>query len=190
MPRVLVVDDDFTAQLILKRMIEGMGYECDTASNGKDAVAAVSTKNYSAILMDMFMPVLNGCDAAISISQMEPKDQPSIVGMVSIDDAASRELCMQAGMQAVLRKPIQHPTLGQCLNRMEATRRSHDADTEACAQQRPAAEVSAVQCSQPAMQQSRLLRAKPRRRASETLDKEPVQCALRRRGSWTPSRWS
>ena len=184
MPRVLVVDDDFTAQLILKRMIEGMGYECDTASNGKDAVAAVSTKNYSAILMDMFMPVLNGCDAAISISQMEPKDQPSIVGMVSIDDAASRELCMQAGMQAVLRKPIQRSSLGQCLNKIEATRQS---DTEACAQQRLAAEVSAVQCSQPAMQQLRVQRAQPRRRASDSMVAIPSQCTLCRRRSLTPS---
>ena len=67
--RVLVVDDDCATQLIMKRMIEGFGYECDIASDGQEAVAAASSTSYMAIIMDLFMPVMNGCDAAMSIKQ-------------------------------------------------------------------------------------------------------------------------
>ena len=116
MQRVLVVDDDCTSHLILKKMVEGMGYDCDVASNGREAVAAAAKINYVAILMDIFMPVLNGCDAAVCIGKMAPADRPSIVGMISIDEPASREMCMLAGMEDVLCKPVQKSALAKILN--------------------------------------------------------------------------
>jgi CheY-like chemotaxis protein len=123
MARVLVVDDDFTSQLILKKMVEGFGYDCDVASNGQEAITAALNQNYMAIMMDMFMPVLNGCDAAASITHENTANHPSIVGMISIDEKASRMLCEQAGMKQVLCKPIQRATLGQCLLKIKEVHR-------------------------------------------------------------------
>ena len=119
MPRILVVDDDCTTHLILGKMVKGLGYDCDIASDGQEAVAAASKNEYMAILMDMYMPVLNGCDAAVSISRnVKTRDRPSIVGMISIDEPASRDMCFRAGMQGVLSKPIQQSELGQCLHQI------------------------------------------------------------------------
>jgi CheY-like chemotaxis protein len=130
--RILIVDDDCSTQLIMKRMIEGFGYECDTASDGQEAVAAASSTNYMAIMMDLFMPVMNGCDAAVSIKQNKKGPSPAIVGMISIDEPAARRLCADSGMQSVICKPIQRATLGQCLHHMES-QVGHDAPTSASA---------------------------------------------------------
>jgi len=119
---VLIADDDGTSRLILKRMVEGMGYDCDIVTNGQEAVAAAGRKKYKAIMMDMFMPVLSGCDAAASISQSMPKDQPCIVGMISIDEPDIKETCIDAGMHSVLCKPIEKKALRECLDHIESGR--------------------------------------------------------------------
>ena len=115
MQRVLVVDDDCTSHLIIKRMLEGMGFGCDAVCNGQEAVVAATKCKYAAILMDMHMPVLNGCDAAMCILKIVSSDRPLIIGMLSFDEQSSRELFIQAGMQVVLCKPIHKPVLAKSL---------------------------------------------------------------------------
>ena len=136
MPRILVVDDDCTSHLILKKMVEGMGYDCDVASNGQEAVDAAE-KNYMAILMDIFMPVLNGCEAAVSIAEIGQSNRPSIIGMISINEPALREVCTLAGMESVLCKPILKSVLSKTLQliRLKTSFRQDEGLHQICKQQ-------------------------------------------------------
>ena len=201
--KVLVVDDDGTSQLIMKRMVEEMGYNCDVASNGEEAVAAAGRKSYQVIMMDMFMPILNGCDAALSISKKNQTHLPAIVGMVSIDDPDSRRRCLHAGMQVVLCKPIQKMHLMQCLenittnsfcrianavletrsdprSRRQQLLRPSATTTASCARRSPQTHPSVRREPSPAWA-SPSTSAQLRRRASESTAMPSSPCALRRR---------
>ena len=194
MQRVLVVDDDCTSHLILKKMVEGMGYDCDVASNGQEAVAAAAKNNYVAILMDMFMPVLNGCDAAVCIGKMAPADQPSIVGMISIDDPASREVCMLAGMEDVLCKPVQKSVLAKILNHTLARYvkpKQEEASADPClasSSSKTQSEMTSSEIAIPSqhIRPSRRQRAPPRRCASDSFASGSDLHAHRGRRSSTP----
>ena len=115
--QVLVVDDDLTSLLILQRMIRDLGFECETAANGAEAVEAANKKNFCAVFMDYMMPVMNGCDAAEKIKDMRNDGVQSslIIGMISLDDPATRSQCQNSGMSAVLCKPIDRSALARCL---------------------------------------------------------------------------
>ena len=113
---ILLVDDDRTSLLILRRMIETLGYECDVARNGAEAVAAALTKNYTFIFMDNWMPVMNGYEAASEILQLGERNvSPTIIGMVALYNDSTRLCCEKSGMKQVLGKPIIRETLAACL---------------------------------------------------------------------------
>jgi CheY-like chemotaxis protein len=195
--RVLVVDDDCATQLIMKRMIEGFGYECDTASDGQEAVAAASKTNYMAIMMDLFMPVMNGCDAAVSINRLRTKEaNPVIVGMISIDEPAARKVCLYSGMQEVICKPIQRAALAQCLHQIKS-RLENEATTSSLSifdRQRPAEEIALVRPSPslpPVILSARSTSPRPaqqrlRRRSSEPLIGDNAACPRRRSSTPLP----
>lgn len=62
--RVLVVDDVAANRIVASRIVERMGFEVDTATNGSEALEALRSRRYSLVLMDCLMPVMNGYDAA------------------------------------------------------------------------------------------------------------------------------
>ena len=193
MARVLVVDDDCTSQLILKKMVEGFGYDCDIASNGQEAVEAASTHSYLAIVMDMFMPVLGGCDAAASITRRAGDHHPTIVGMISIDEGASRVLCQEAGMQEVLCKPIQRASLGQCLHRIKSMHTNLPESSQEVQSNNHQREDSS--CTAPKAGNTSILsnthvpprRALLRRRSSESFEGESLLCPQQARRLSSPS---
>lgn len=115
--QVLIVDDDLTALLMLQRMVQDLGYECETALNGADAVEAACNKTFCAVFMDYLMPVMNGCDAAARIkgSSQNGIKGSVIIGMISLDDPATRKICQSSGMSKVLCKPINREELAKCL---------------------------------------------------------------------------
>ena len=114
---VLVVDDDMAACMVLKRMVERLGWSCDIARNGVEAVAACSTNGYHVVFMDIFMPIKNGFEAALEIRNSSANENPHIIGMVSIDDLDIRRKCRDSGMADVLCKPISRIALQQSIVR-------------------------------------------------------------------------
>jgi CheY-like chemotaxis protein len=113
---VLIVDDDCASLLVAKRMVESLGYHCDIAHDGAEALAASSRQDYSLILMDNLMPVMNGLDATKEIMCRRIYSAPKIFGMVSIDDSATRSACIESGMSKVMLKPLRRSSLIKCLN--------------------------------------------------------------------------
>jgi CheY-like chemotaxis protein len=104
---ILIADDDMAMCLILRRWVERLGLTCVIANNGAEAVGAAKAKSYDVVFMDVCMPVMNGCEACVHIRRESKENiHPYIVGMISIDDIATRQQCLASGMKEVLCKPL------------------------------------------------------------------------------------
>jgi CheY-like chemotaxis protein len=76
MPHVLVVDDHDDARELLTLIIETRGYTVATAANGREAVAEAGRSRPDAIIMDLFMPEMDGYEAARHL-----KDDPDLASV-------------------------------------------------------------------------------------------------------------
>ena len=106
-PLVLVVDDIGINRLVLSKMLENMGVDVKTCNDGAQSVEMCKHIKFSVILMDVFMPVLDGIDATKIIRRMCPKNRKTPILFVSAAVESSYiERCLAAGGNAFLRKPI------------------------------------------------------------------------------------
>jgi len=106
-PRILIVEDNETNALILRRMLVLLGYRSDTVRSGADALDAVTTTSYATILMDCQMPVMDGFTTTATL-RLQTADQPR-TPVVAITATATKEdqaRCLEAGMDDYLPKPI------------------------------------------------------------------------------------
>src|SRR5262249_43997377 len=94
---VLLVEDNLVNQRVTALTLRRMGYEVETASDGRLAIEAVEKRRFSAILMDCQMPVMSGFDATQRIRELSNGDIP-IVAMTASAASKDREQCLVAGM--------------------------------------------------------------------------------------------
>ena len=112
-------------QQIAILVLESMGYRADVASNGAEAVAAVTTLPYDLVLMDVQMPEMDGLEATRSIrSTVAAEHQPRIVAMTANAMQGDREECLAAGMDDYLAKPIRPDELAFALTATRPRARS------------------------------------------------------------------
>lgn len=120
--RVLLVEDNELNREIAMELLSSTGAEIDTAENGKIAVEKVMASpegHYQLIFMDMQMPVMNGCDAAMAIRVLERGDTKTlpIIAMTANAFADDRQRTREAGMNEHLAKPIDIEQLYQILHK-------------------------------------------------------------------------
>ena len=117
-PRILLVEDNDVNRLVARRILEGFGYQVDTATDGRQAVEAWQLGKHALILMDCQMPVLDGYAATREIRSREPPGRR--VPIVALTAHAMKDddvKCKQAGMDDYLTKPIVRKRLSDCLER-------------------------------------------------------------------------
>jgi len=107
-PRALVVEDNSTNLLVARRMLEIGGFQVEVAMNGRDAVEAARHQLFDVILMDIHMPLLDGCEAAREIRQIpgSPGRVP-IIGLSASVFTEDRRRCLEAGADDFIGKPYQ-----------------------------------------------------------------------------------
>lgn len=110
--RVLVVDDSKVNRKVAKALFKPLEFEIDMAEDGLQAVNKVAVEQYDLILMDHFMPVMDGVEAAKTIRNMEGNPNQNIPIIALTADAVSgvKEKLMQAGMNDFISKPIDMKT--------------------------------------------------------------------------------
>lgn len=104
--RLLLVDDDPLGREIVTTLLGTHGLVVDVACNGEQAVAQVQQQHYDLLLMDMQMPVMDGPSAARAIRALPGHQQQPILAMTANAFAADRQLCLEAGMNDFLTKPV------------------------------------------------------------------------------------
>ena len=118
--RVLLVDDTKEIRRLFSYMLNKMGLDVVTASNGKEAVelvreAASCNDDFNVILMDMQMPVMNGYEATRHLRRQE--NQIPIIAITAHALVSDREKCLDAGCTEYLSKPIKYELLYEMVNR-------------------------------------------------------------------------
>jgi signal transduction histidine kinase/DNA-binding response OmpR family regulator len=116
--RILMAEDNVVNQKLALRLLEQMGYRADVAANGLEAVAAIERQPYDLVFMDVQMPEMDGFEASREITRRWPADRrPRIVAMTANALQGDRELCLAAGMDDYMSKPIRVEELLAALER-------------------------------------------------------------------------
>ena len=116
--RILVVEDNSVNQLVAEGVITRLGFEVDHVANGMEAVEAVGSREYSAVLMDCHMPVMDGFTATREIRRREQGgERTPIIAMTAGALTEDRQRCLDAGMDDYISKPIDVIALHAVLTR-------------------------------------------------------------------------
>jgi PAS domain S-box-containing protein len=114
--KILLVEDNPINQKIAEKMLVKLNCNVTTAHNGQEAVNILTTdsESFAIILMDIQMPELNGLDATKAIRQLGIKTP--IIAMTANVLKGDRELCMEAGMNDYIGKPVKFDSLESKIN--------------------------------------------------------------------------
>ena len=104
---VLLAEDNRTNQLIVRRFLEKAGCELDVVENGEQAVLQVQRRPYDLVLMDCFMPVMDGYEATRRIrAQGGHSATMPIIALTAAAMESDHQKALRAGMNDFVTKPI------------------------------------------------------------------------------------
>ena len=119
--RVLLAEDEPVNQEVSRELLEDAGLRVDIAVDGVEAVELAQARRYDLILMDMQMPRLNGVDATRAIRADSVNSGTPILAMTANAFSEDRQVCLDAGMNDHIAKPIDpDQLLGILLKWLEA----------------------------------------------------------------------
>jgi GAF domain-containing protein/CheY-like chemotaxis protein len=118
--KILLAEDNVINQKLAMRLLSQMGYQADLAANGLETLEALSHATYDVILMDVQMPEMDGLEATRQISAKWKENRPRIIGLTANAMQGDREMCLAAGMDDYIAKPIHVEKL---INALEKARK-------------------------------------------------------------------
>ena len=104
--RILLAEDNPVNQMLAIRLLAQMGYRADVTGNGLETLEALERQPYDVVLMDVQMPELDGLAATRQIRSRVHLRQPHIIAMTANAMQGDREVCLEAGMNDYISKPI------------------------------------------------------------------------------------
>ena len=119
--RVLVAEDNEVNQLVARGVLENLGYAVEVVANGRQALEALHTTSFDAVLMDCHMPELDGFEATRELRAREGggRRTPVIAMTAGVLDS-DRERCLESGMDDFVAKPVDVGLLSATLDRWVA----------------------------------------------------------------------
>ena len=122
--RILLAEDHLVNQKIAVLLLQQLGYRVNVVANGREVLTALRQLPYDVVLMDVQMPEMDGLTATRQICQeWPPSERPRIIAMTANAMQGDREMCLAAGMDDYISKPIRINALLrallQCQSRQE-----------------------------------------------------------------------
>ncbi|CAN1211993.1 hypothetical protein TUMEXPCC7403_17435 [Tumidithrix helvetica PCC 7403] len=135
--KILLAEDNVFNQKLAIAFLQKMGYDADIANNGIEVLAAINSQSYDIIFMDVQMPEMDGLETTKRIRKIERENlnawessnsaerapqPPSPIKIVALTANAlidDRAICLEAGMDYFISKPIKLEDLVQALKRCE-----------------------------------------------------------------------
>jgi len=104
---VLIVDDIFSNRLLLSSTLEGIGIASKTAGNGQVAIEMLEKEEYSIVLLDIEMPVMNGLETVryIRKEMLEPTCDIPVIALTAHNPNEYGDEMYLAGFNEILSKP-------------------------------------------------------------------------------------
>lgn len=112
--RILLAEDNLVNQKVALFHLKKLGYRADVAANGLEVIEAMKRQFYDVILMDMQMPEMDGLEATRWLRE-NLTTQPYIIAMTANAMEGDRQICLDAGMNDYLSKPVRLDSLKQAL---------------------------------------------------------------------------
>ena len=129
--RVLVADDNPVNVKVAAAMLTKIGVHCDATANGFEALRALETLPYDLVLMDCQMPEMDGFAATTELRRREAQHARVRVPVIALTAnalAGDREMCLSAGMDGYLAKPMRFETLIEAVRPYLRKRQSDPAE--------------------------------------------------------------
>ncbi|MDX2185482.1 MAG: ATP-binding protein [Opitutaceae bacterium] len=115
---VLLVEDNPVNQKVGLRFLERLGYRADAAGNGLEAVNILEARPYHLVLMDLQMPEMDGLEASRQIRRrLSQERQPKIIALTANALQGDREICLAAGMDDYITKPVKPMEIAKAIRR-------------------------------------------------------------------------
>ncbi|WP_394248134.1 response regulator [Vibrio profundi] len=118
---ILVVDDQPTNLDVISRQLGHLGYQCQLAKDGKEAIQKWKESHFDLILTDCHMPVMDGYEMTESIRQIErakeSKPHIPIIAITANAVADAADQCLSSGMDGYLSKPVELKTLDSTIQK-------------------------------------------------------------------------
>jgi len=116
--RILLAEDNATNQKLALRLLARMGYQADVAASGLEVLDALKRQLYDVVLMDIQMPEMDGLEATRQIRrELSETRQPRVIAMTANAMQGDREMCLAAGMDDYVSKPIRIEELVEALSK-------------------------------------------------------------------------
>jgi signal transduction histidine kinase/DNA-binding response OmpR family regulator/HPt (histidine-containing phosphotransfer) domain-containing protein len=118
--RVLLAEDNITNQQVALGILRKFGVKADAVANGREAIAALRTIPYDLVFMDVQMPEMDGLEATRAIRAKQDGVMNSSVPIVAMTARAmsgDREMCLDAGMDDYITKPLAAAAVSQVLEK-------------------------------------------------------------------------
>jgi PAS domain S-box-containing protein len=117
--RLLLAEDNAVNQRVALHMLRSLGYRADLAGDGREVLEAVARQPYDIVLMDVQMPEMDGLTATRTLVELypDPVTRPWIIALTANAMQGDRDMCLAAGMDDYISKPIKTPELAAALER-------------------------------------------------------------------------
>ncbi|MDJ0573989.1 MAG: SpoIIE family protein phosphatase [Xenococcaceae cyanobacterium MO_234.B1] len=107
MARILIIDDDFATQLLLKRTLEQQGYHVTLANDGEEGLVKAKELSPALIICDWIMPGINGLEVCRQLKLIPELSTTFFILLTSLDSVEARVKGLDAGSDDFLCKPIE-----------------------------------------------------------------------------------
>ena len=104
MLKILIVDDEIKIREVVKEYAKVYGYECDEASNGKEAIEMVRSGSYDCVVLDIMMPELDGFSACKKIKQID--ENASVIMLSARQEEDDKLFSFEIGVDDYVTKPF------------------------------------------------------------------------------------
>lgn len=116
--KILEADGNVVNLKVASSFLTRMGYQPDTAMNGREVLQAIETKDYNLVLLDIQMPELDGYQVAAKvISKAAGGKRPHLIALTANAMEADRQQHLATGLDDYLPKPIRVPELEAVLRK-------------------------------------------------------------------------
>lgn len=148
-PKILVVEDDDAIRALVVAALRREPFEVNAAVNGAEALNMTRVTDYTVILLDLMMPMLNGIEFLEAFHEAAPDSRTVVFVMTAGDDSAVRRLPANL-VHGIVRKPFDVPQLVAMIREVALTRVASAATPESDAKaDEPAVGEGAEPAEQP-----------------------------------------